>query len=380
MSKKTILARGGAVAGSLAALIFSTGAGEPQAKADFGFVITDLGVLFHKGEDSRDCPEGRSPSVLDAFLAAQSPAERSRLVRPENAQELERRYKTDYVFGPAGKDICTDAEAFDTPDRILQKPTQSKIGPGLDLDAGQAGASARVATCPHQEFVSPTGEPGVDNQFYRAVACNTAWRGRGEGFGDAVGELHWTEFPAVILVRGVESWRNDPEVEVVIAASTSRAPVDATRNIVDGGSLTMTADPRYRSVVKGRIADGVLTTDPTNLVLPRHWVGASGGEFILNHARIRARLTAEGALKGEAGGYRPIDNAIAFMRVGGPGVAETAGLECASIRKTMRMLADGDRNPKTGQCTSLSIGLSLAAKAAFVFDRGVLVGAPRGAM
>lgn len=83
-------------------------------------------------------------------------------------------------------------------------------------------------------------------------------------------------------------------------------------------------------------------------------------------------------MKGEAGGYRPIDNAIAFMRVGGPGVAETAGVECASVRKTLRMLADGDPDPRTGQCTSVSTGLRFAAKAAFVFDQGVLVGAPRG--
>ena len=73
-----------------------------------------------------------------------------------------------------------------------------------------------------------------------------------------------------------------------------------------------------------------------------------------------------------------MDNAIATLEVGGPGVASAAGVDCASVRKTMRVLADGDPDPKTGACTSISIGLSFGAKPAFVFDKGVLIGAPAG--
>jgi len=66
------------------------------------------------------------------------------------------------------------------------------------------------------------------------------------------------------------------------------------------------------------------------------------------------------------------------MHVGGPGVADTAGVECASVRKTLRLLADGDRDPKTGQCTSVSTGLDFQAKPAFIFDQGRLVAVPGG--
>lgn len=372
------LSRCGAAAGGLVLLALSTGAGQPQQNPDYGFVLAKMGLVFYRGDEKIDCPEGRSPSLREAFLATQTPAEQARLLKPENAVELERKYKEDYVFGPGGKDICTNSAAFDTPDRPLQKTVQSRIGPGMDLDGATSDDHPAPGACAHKSFTSPTGETGVDNQFFRAIACNTFWRGASTGVGDGAGELRWTSDPAVVIVRGVDSWENDPHVEVVIAASPDKPPVDTTQAITDGGSLGVTTNSRYRTVLNGRIENGLLTTDPANLVLPLNWVGASGGEFILNHARLRVRLTPNGDLEGDAGGYRPIDNALAVMHVGGPGVASTAGVDCASVRKTLRVLADGDPDPKTGVCTSVSVGLNFAAKPAFVFDRGVLVGAPRG--
>lgn len=379
MARLARLYRYGTVAGALALLALSTGAGQPERNPDYGFVLSDMGLLFYLGDEKLDCPNGRSPSTREAFLASQTPAERARLQKPEGAEELERRYKTDYVFGPGGKDICSNPEAFDTPDRILQKPSQSKIAPGMDLDGAAGPDQAAQGTCGHDSFVSPTGEKGVDNQYYRAIACNTLWRGVNGSPGDFRGEIHWHDQNAVaVVVRGVDNWDNDPEVEVVIAGTADRPPVDATQKIVDGGSVAMTTDGRYRAVMRGRIENRTLITEPTNLTLPMNWVGASGGEFMLRHARIRAKLTPEGGLQGEAGGYRPIDNAMGTKRVGGPGVASTAGLECASMHKTLRLLADGDRDPVTGQCASISTALSFAALPAFVFDQGALVGAPGG--
>jgi hypothetical protein len=373
-----MLSTGAAVAGGLVLIAFATGAGQPQHNPDYGFILTNMGMTFYRGDEKIDCPEGRSHSLREAYLATQTPAEQARLLKPENSVELEHKYKEDYVFGPGGRDICTSAAFFDTPDREVQKMTRSKIGTGLDLDGAAAGATA-PGTCAHEKFTSPAGEKGIDNQFYRAIGCTTAWRGAlAGGKGDFSGDLRWNENPAVVIVRGVQSWENDPDVEVIVGSTPDKPTLDATGQIVTGGSLAITDNPRYRLVLKGRIENGVLTTEPGNLVLPHNWVGASGGEILINHFRIRARMTPSGELVGEAGGYRPLDNAIATLEVGGPGVANTAGVECASVRKTMRILADGDPDPKTGACTSISEGLDFGAKPAFVFDKGVLIGAPGG--
>lgn len=367
------------IAVSAGALCVASATAPPAHAADYGFVLTKLTPAFYRGDEKIDCPEGRSPSLREAFLASRSPAERARLLKPENSIELERGYKTDYVFSADGRDICTSAPDFDTPDRALQKITQSKIGPGLDLDGAADDDHSTPGTCAHKSFTSPTGRPGVDNQFYRAIACNTFWRGAlSGGVGDALGESPLLNSAAVMVVRGVTNWDNDPDVVVTIAGSPDKAPKDVRQQTIGGGSMSMTDNPRWRAVLMGRIENGVLITEPADLVLPDSWVGASGGEFILKRARLLVKLQPNGDLEGDAGGYRPIDNVIGTLEVGGPGVASTAGVDCASVRKTLRVLADGDPDPKTGACSTVSMGLDFAAKPAFVFDHGVLTGAAGG--
>src|SRR5687768_12075902 len=72
----------------------------------YGFVLTDLTPKLYKGKEKEDCPDGRALTVLEAFLKVQTPAERARLLKPENAVELERRYKGEFIYGPNGTDTC----------------------------------------------------------------------------------------------------------------------------------------------------------------------------------------------------------------------------------------------------------------------------------
>src|SRR5687767_13497254 len=89
-----------ALGGGALVMVLATGAQQPAAEQDYGFVVTSMSLQFYKGDDKIDCPDGRSPSTRDAFLASQPAAERARLLKPENAAELDRRYKQDYVYGP----------------------------------------------------------------------------------------------------------------------------------------------------------------------------------------------------------------------------------------------------------------------------------------
>jgi hypothetical protein len=372
-------AHAGAFAGGLVLLVATTGAGEPKGPSDYGFVLTKMTAAFYRGDEKVDCPEGRTPSLREAYLATQTPQERARLLKPENSVELERRYKTDYVFGPGGRDVCTSPAAFDTPDHPLLKTGQSKVAPGLDLDGAADAAHPAPGTCAHQSFQGLDGEAGVDNQFFRAVACTTFWRGaESGGQGDGLGESPLVNGAAVMVVRGVTSWEDSPHVQVVIATSPDKPPTDVRQKIVAGGSMAMTDNPHWRTVMEGRIENGVLITEPADVRLSDNWVGASGGEFIMRHARLRVKLQPDGELSGVMGGYRPLDNVIGTLEVGGPGVASTAGVDCAAVRKTFKALADGDPDPKTGACTTLSMALDFAAKPAFVFEKGALAGAPGG--
>lgn len=382
------LIRSGAFAGVAALAVFTASAGDPATSSDFGFVLSDLNVSFYRGDTKIDCPAGLSLSFRETYLASLPAEERSRLLKPENLDELRRRVNAS-AFGPGGKDICTNAPDFATDDRRLQHTIQSKVGPGLDLDGATGDDQPTAGTCAHESFVSPTGERGVDNQFFRAVACSAMYRGpdtqpAGWGGGDGAHQLQWAANPVVLIIKGVRSWKDDPDVELVIASSPDHPTVVgggakvAGGTMLDGGSFVMTDDPRYRAVTRGRIVDGLLTTDPVDITLPYNWHGSSGGEFILRRAQFRLRLSTNGQLTGEAGGYRPIDNALGGARVAGPGYAQDAGMDCASVYKTLRLLADGDPDPATGGCTSISQGLVFSAVPAFVFDGRRLVGLSKG--
>jgi hypothetical protein len=86
------------------------------------------------------------------------------------------------------------------------------------------------------------------------------------------------------------------------------------------------------------------------------------------NARLQLTFQPDGTLKGLLGGYLP---PFAFLDRGssaGLGAALIANYDCASSYNTMKKLADGGRDPKTGQCTTISTAYEIAAVSAFVID------------
>ncbi len=349
----------------------------PDPQGSYGFVLTDFSTALFKNRDAIDCPDGPSDIVRDGYLATQTPAERLRLQRPENAEEFNKKYKVDYIHRPDGKNVCTNPEVFDhAPQRLVQ----SKMAYGLDLDGNDGSKPASADTCPHQNFQGPGGEAGVDNQYYRAIACNLFWRGKEGGVGDSIAAAKQGRATSgqayVLMVRGVDDWRNDDNVEVTIASTPDTPSTDNAKAILAGGSLTLSDDPRWRNVGRGRIHDGVLTTDPMDIRLPSMW-NTTPGSIYLKRARLRLEVLPTGELKGIAAGYQPLENLYGSTRQSGYALAAAVGVDCASIYKTLKSVADGDRDPRTGQCTSLSTAFDVAASPAYLFDKGDVLVANR---
>ena len=141
----------------------------PPANGEMGFVVSYFIQPVIQGPDA--CPQGTSPKLRDAYLAKQTPEEHARLALKENEAELTRRWQTD-SFGPGGTNICSQPDLF--PDRPLQHTVQSKFAWGMNLDGEGKNAND---TCAHENFQTPTGEAGIDNQEYRAMGCQLEWRG-----------------------------------------------------------------------------------------------------------------------------------------------------------------------------------------------------------
>ncbi|NML05820.1 hypothetical protein [Sphingomonas sp. G-3-2-10] len=336
------------------------------ANGEMGFILTAFAPAIHQGDE--DCPEGLAGTVSENYLQSQPPAERARLSLKENEPEFTRRWKAS-VAGPNNTNICSNPELFDRP---LQKTVQGKVAYGLDLDGGNASDG-----CSHVEFTGVDGRAGVDNQAYRAMGCTRTYRGIDGKGGDIVrgwnNLLATGEQSIVLLLRGVDSLVNDDNVEIIFATTDDRPVLDSKRGFIPGASFSVSENPRWRNVLRGRIVDGVLTSDPGEVRLTQR-VGQGGirgknAEYHFLRSRFELRFQPDGTVKGLFGGYQPYRTVIQGTILGGLGAGETAGIDCPAQYATLKKLADGIRDPKTGQCTAISSAMDVSAVPAFVIDR-----------
>ncbi|MBV1691026.1 hypothetical protein KRR38_25940 [Novosphingobium sp. G106] len=341
----------------------------PPADGVMGFVVEGFYPPVVMGKDA--CPTGPAPRLRDVYLNTQAPAERQRLALKENEQELTQRWHA-YAFGPNGTNICSQPDMFDHP---LTPTVQSKMSWGLDLDGG-----SKADTCDHEDFVTPNGEKGIDNQEYRALGCTLEYRGV-DGISNDIQtgmkQFHSSgEWTQVILLRGVDSLQNDNDVEVIYANTADRPAADSKGKFLRGSSFTIDdTEPRHRNVLHARIVNGVLTTDPGDIALAQTWgqggardIRGNRGQYRFAKARLRLQFQSDGSVTGMLGGYRPLFDVIEAEALGGAGTALVAGIDCASYMKTLRRMADGLKDPKTGQCHGISSAFQLSAIPAFVND------------
>jgi hypothetical protein len=221
---------------------------------------------------------------------------------------------------------------------------------------------------------------GVDNQEYRVMGCTKEWRGVDGIGGDQQTGTHqfhasgeWTQ---VILVRGIDSFERDDDVTVIYGNTPDRPMADSKGAFLRGSSFSVsTKAPRFRNVLKGRIVNGVLTTEPADIKLTETW-GQGGARDIRGNrsaldyrqGRLRLVFQADGSVAGLLGGYRPVFDVIKSPSLGGVGAATTAGIDCASRLKTLRQYADGLPDPGSGKCTAVSSARRIVAIPAFVND------------
>ena len=333
-----------------------------------GFLVTDSRLAMHYGPIESDCPDGFEPTVEELFLATLSSDERERILRPENADEYARAWKFDFITGPGGENVCQNPKSFgDDPRHPPHRGIQSKVGYGLNLDGTEDGRATPL-TCAHQKFEGLSGEAAVDNQLYRAHGCRKMIRGTAESEQSGLGPLD----PFLLEVRGVDDPQNDDRVEVGIYSIEEDDLIMQSPGgkALPHQSFRVTSNPTWRNETTGRIVNGELLIDTFDRMYLKHrmatW-GAFGEAYSHEFRRVRftLRLEPDGGLTGLLGGYRPLMN-ISTVGYCCRGTASTANTDCASEYKTFVMMADGDPDPETGQCTTISAAHKIVGIPAFV--------------
>ncbi len=179
--------------------------GTAPAGGTIAYALTNLHWAIYQSEDGKvECPEGFNEGNREQFKKLYPESGPKRTMLDTQLQwEIESWYPT----------LADDGFKF-----------QEARGPtalGLNLD-GKIGPN---------DFTSPSGEQGVDNQLYRALGCIKNYRGPDgaiQFFDDEmVGRDQYNRI--LIELTGVESLVNSPNVQVTMYRGSGPAAVRCDR-------------------------------------------------------------------------------------------------------------------------------------------------------
>jgi len=350
--------RAGLLGGGLLAASLAGGMTDAWAAETRGYVVSWFFYATY-AEDSH-CPQGLNPSSEQVF--------RRILKDAGTPQEKIEKALEDFpnsMYFMAGRRGNIDGKPVD----VYLNPT-SVPDPELMLAQGSQGLGFNLdgKTSPLDFVDTETGEEGVDNRLFRAFGCIGSLRGKPTAK-PTHPSIQWDmtrdQMPAwVVEISGVDDWKNDDDVQVTL----SRALEPVVRNAAAEPQWDMTfrvdPNPRMNNVARGKIKDGVLTTEAFNFYM----IGDpfSLPEYELRDAKLRFKIAEDGSLQGLIGGYQPWDTIYWSFGSGGSVNEANVSVDIPGIYYALRKMADAYPDPKTGQNTAISASYIIEAVPAFV--------------
>ncbi len=330
---------------ALLAAIATLGAAAPCAADSMApegntiaYVMTNLSWALQSTPEMTECPRGLNDGVREQFklLFPETEGRKRAFVDTQLRRQVESYHPTD------------------APDALPFLEGEGPVAPGLDLD-GVDGP---------EDFISPAGVRGIDNQMHRALGCIANYRAPDGPIRFFEDEMILRENYNRIIVQltGVDSLVDDPAVDVMIFRGRDKVLVDAGGlKALPGG--TQRIDTRWGSRfirrTRGRIEKGVLSTEPVDLLYPWDAFYMPTDQYMWS-ARLELALTREGA-EGLMAGYTDIETWYLHMLRNWSAHYQSYGKSSGpSIYKAMRRLADAQPDPATN--ANRAISSALAAK------------------
>jgi hypothetical protein len=123
-------------------------------------------------------------------------------------------------------------------------------------------------------------------------------------------------------------------------------------------------NPRMNNVARGKIKNGVLTTEAFDFYM----IGDpfSLPEYELRDAKLRFKIAEDGSLQGLIGGYQPWDTIYWSFASGGSVNEANVSVDIPGIYYALKKMADAYPDPKSGQNTAISATYVIDAVPAFV--------------
>lgn len=333
------------VAGSLlaasATIAVSTASAQPVPLQEGGGALKDrrIGyVMTHKywsvyeTEGAKtECPQGFNDGPREQFKKLYDDGKKRSIVEAQLKREGEQWHPT------------TATESF------VFKEAQGNVSYGLNLD-GKVGP---------EDFTSPEGEKGVDNQLYRVIGCIGHYRTMGTiNHFENLFMRSYDDTRIVIELTEVDDLKNDDSVVVTTYRGGDGLLQDATgEGFIPGGTqrVDLRFGKEYVSQLKGKIVDGVLTTEAIDrIMLPWGVTFGTSGYHVFRGFQFKLKLDPEAA-EGLMAGFVDVKSFNHHLNTSWSTHHHSYGqLSSPSQYKAMNRLADGYPDAKTGKNTAIS--------------------------
>ena len=350
-----------------------------------GYVVGFYGPAFHYGarpdysrgkeiEPGVDCPHGNTTHfAIPAEVAKtfslinwRTPAEVRALANPPDTGKRDpagvyyHTWRATSAYRGYNRDIQSYINPFAAEDPGEPEVT-SRIGEGFNLDG----------KIKPNDFVSPDGEEGIDNELYRAWGCDAPWRGDNGALllrsNDKMLEGLYT---VVIRISGNKDPMNDDRATLEIGYSPDQIMKDARGNVGSEYSYRILQSAQYTKL-KARVKDGVVETEQADIHMPQiAWFYNQTRDAFFRQGKVRVVLNSDGTAAGLVGGYRDWRDVYSqnsySQDAGEQGVREHEDPE--ALYHALRRRADGMFSAKTGRYEAISTAYRMRLKPAFVVD------------
>ncbi len=249
------------------------------------------------------------------------------------------------------------------------------VNPTATPDPGLVGVSGTIAEGLNLDgdestgFTSPTGDKGIDNNFYKTLGCWKTYRGPrrlssgAQQFNDAMRNGSWT---TVIVVSGEGSDpMNDERVKVGFYVSNDKMVKDGNGDIARDYTFRIAPHAKYEGILLARTSHGViLSTAPADVMLRDPGYTR---DLELLRARVQLEMKPDGSLTGYLGGYRPWEPVYkGWVNARGTVIESLTWVQLPGVYYALRRGADFSPTGPGGEKTHISFALRIDALPAFV--------------
>ncbi len=225
------------------------------------------------------------------------------------------------------------------------------------------------------DFMSPDGDEGVDNELYRVIGCIANYRGPdGTIYHFENKYVRENRFDRQLIeLTGVDSLINDDEVTVTTYRGMDGILTDATgKDFIPGGTQRVDTrwGDRFSQSFKGKIVDGVLTTEPADLEMPWSATFETNTNQVVKGVQYKLRLT-ETTAEGIIGGYADVQSWYYRLTKAWSTHHQSYGqLSSPSVFRALNRLADAYPDPETGKNTAISSAMDVKFTQVFILHDG----------